>query len=560
LSDRDRTSQAVDAPKTGAFTGGYAVNPVNSERVPVWIADYVLGSYGTGAVFACPAHDERDHAFAVAFSLPIREVVAGGDVEKAAYTGDGRHVNSGFLDGLDTARALEKVAGWLEERGVGRRKVNYRLRDWLFSRQRYWGEPFPVLHLEDGTERLLDVDELPVVLPHLEDFRPTSTGAPPLARDPEWLNVVDPKSGQRATRETNTMPQWAGSCWYYLRFMDPHNQRAPWGKDEEAYWGPVDLYVGGAEHAVLHLLYSRFWHKVLYDVGAVSTPEPFHRLVNQGMIHATAYNDSPDMRGKFFYPKDVDKRDDGTFAAKSDGRAVYAKLMKMSKSRYNVTNPDDMCSEYGADAMRLYELFMGPLEDGALWEDTGVAGARRFLDRTWRLFYTDDGALNPKIVDLPVNDRELERALHAAIKKVTEAVESMRFNTAIAEMMTLANHATRAEKLPRDWFEAFVLILSPFAPHLAEELWQALGHHESIAYAAWPAFDPTKLVVDTITVAVQVNGKLRGTVELPAGVDKDSAIAAAKAEPSVARWLDGGELKREVYVPGKLVNLVVAGP
>jgi leucyl-tRNA synthetase len=558
-SDRDRTSAAADAPKTGVFTGAMAINPVNGESVPVWIADYVLGGYGTGAVFACPAHDERDHAFARTFGLPIREVVAGGDVARAAYTGDGPHVASGFLDGLDTAAAKRAVVAWLEAHGKGRGRVNYRLRDWLFSRQRYWGEPFPILHLADGTTRLLGDDELPVLLPHLDDFRPTESGEPPLARAKDWLHLVDPKTGQPAVRETNTMPQWAGSCWYYLRFIDPHNPDAPWDRAEEQYWMPLDLYVGGAEHAVLHLLYARFWHKVLYDLGLVSTREPFGRLVNQGMIHAQAYNASPDMRGKFFYPHEVEGEGDD-LRTRADGQRVHSKLMKMSKSRNNVTNPDDMCAEYGADALRLYELFMGPLEDGALWEDSGVAGTRRFLDRVWRLAVTEDGERAPKLVDAEEGERELGRALHAAIKKVTECVANMRFNTAISEMMIFANAATKADAVPVAWFVSFLRVLSPFAPHVAEELWAQLGHTTSIGAAPWPAWDEARLAVDTVTVAVQVNGKLRGTVEIAVGADQATALAAARAVPAVAKWLEGAAIKREIYVPGKLVNLVVVGP
>jgi len=557
LSDRDRTSQAADAPKTGAFTGAYAINPVNGEQVAIWIADYVLAGYGSGAVFACPAHDERDHAFARTFGLEIREVVRGGAVDQSAYTGDGPHTRSGFLDGLDTAAAKRAIIDWLEANGHGKGRVHYRLRDWLFSRQRYWGEPFPVLHLADGSSRLLDDDELPVLLPNLDDFRPTATGEPPLARATSWLQLTDPRTGQAATRETNTMPQWAGSCWYYLRFIDPMNDEAAWGAEAEAYWMPVDLYVGGAEHAVLHLLYARFWHKVLYDLGLVHTPEPFQRLFNQGMILANAYNDSPEMRGKFFYPGEVEADGAGGHRAKSDGRVVYTKLMKMSKSRNNVTNPDDMCAEYGADAMRLYELFMGPLEDGAVWEDSGVAGTRRFLDRAWRLVVDETGGPSGKLVDSDVGDREVERTLHAALKRMSEAVESLRFNTAIADLMIFVNAATKADTLPRAWMDAFVRALAPLAPHVAEELWTHLGHADSIAAAPWPAYDEAKLAAETLTVAVQVNGKLRGTVVLPVGVSQDAALAAAKADPAVARWLEGQTIRREVYVPGKLVNLVV---
>jgi leucyl-tRNA synthetase len=548
-SDRDRTAQAADAPKTGAFTGAYAVNPVNGERIPIWIADYVLASYGTGAVFACPAHDERDWAFANGFGLPIKEVVAGGDVNSAAYTGDGPHVNSQFLDGLEIDDAKLRIISWLEEQGAGRGTVQYRLRDWLFSRQRYWGEPFPLVHLDDGTVVTVPEDQLPVQLPELSEYKPTPDGRPPLGRAVDWVQTTD-AAGNPATRELNTMPQWAGSCWYYLRFISPKLQTAAWDADDEAYWMPVDLYVGGAEHAVLHLLYARFWHKVLYDLGLVSTKEPFKRLFNQGMIHAMSYNDSADGRGKFFYPYEVEERE-GQFVAKDSGKPVFTKVMKMSKSRYNVTNPDDMCSHFGADALRMYELFMGPLEDGAMWEDSGVAGTRRFLDKVWRL--VEEG----RVTADAKGSRDLERALHQVIKKVSEAVDSMRFNTAVSEMMIFVNTALKAKDVPLTWFEQFLLVLAPFAPHLCEEIWEQLGHSETLAYEDWPAFDEAKLAVDTITVAVQVNGKLRGTLDLPADVSKDDALAAARENESVAKYLDGKTLRREIYVPGRLVNLVV---
>jgi leucyl-tRNA synthetase len=546
-SDRDRTAQAADAPKTGVFTGAFAINPVNGEKVPVWIADYVLAGYGTGAVFACPAHDERDHAFATTFGLPIVEVVKGGDVSKAAYVGDGPHVNSRFLDGLDVAAAKREIVRWLEDRQVGKGTIQYRLRDWLFSRQRYWGEPFPLVELEDGTIEPVPEDQLPVLLPQLDEYRPTEDGRPPLARAGDW--VATEWKGRPAKRETNTMPQWAGSCWYYLRFTSPGCDTAAFDPEAERYWMPVDLYVGGAEHAVLHLLYARFWHKVLYDLGLVHTKEPFQRLVNQGMVHATSYNDSPDGRGKFYYPYEVEARDDG-FVAKANGKPLFTKVMKMSKSRYNVTNPDDICRDFGADALRLYELFMGPLEDGALWEDAGVAGTRRFLDKVWRMF----GEL-PR--DPSFADKDVERALHGAIKKVTEAVQSLRFNTAVSDLMIFANEVSRAGKVNPDWLDRFVRILAPFAPHLAEELWEGLGHAETIAFAEWPSYDEAKLARDTITIAVQVNGKLRAQIEVPADAAKDAILAEAKS--AAAKHLEGVALKREVYVPGRLVNLVVGG-
>jgi leucyl-tRNA synthetase len=463
-------------------------------------------------------------------------------------------VNSGFLDGLNVADAKSRVISWLEERGAGRQQVNYRLRDWLFSRQRYWGEPFPILEFEDGAIAPVSESDLPVPLPALAEFKATADGRPPLARAEDWVNATDSGTGRHARRETNTMPQWAGSCWYYLRFITPTLETAAWDRGEERYWMPVDLYVGGAEHAVLHLLYSRFWHHVLYDLGLVSTPEPFQRLFNQGMIHAFSYQDA---RGKYYYPGEVEERDGRWFVTGTDIE-VERKLEKMSKSRYNVENPDDMCDRYGADALRLYELFMGPLEDAAIWETSGVAGTRRFLERTWRLVVnTETGGRATKLVEGDVPDRPLERVLHLAIKKVTDAMENMRFNTAISEMMIFVNEATRAPTVPVSFMEAFVRILAPFAPHIAEELWERLGHTQSISCAPWPAFDEAKTRADTIIIGVQVNGKMRGQVELAPDVSPQDAIAAAKAAPQVARHLLDQAIRREIYVPGRLVNFVV---
>lgn len=565
-SERDRTSQAADAPKTGIFTGAYAVHPITGEQVPIWIADYVLAHYGTGAVFACPAHDERDHAFAKTFGLPIVEVVQGGDdVQQAAYTGSGPHINSDFLDGLDNAQAIRAVVAWLQERGKGEGTVQYRLRDWLFSRQRYWGEPFPLIELEDGSVRALSEADLPVLLPELEEFKPTADGQPPLARAEDWVQTVDPQSGEPARRETNTMPQWAGSCWYYLRFISPSRDDVAWEAAEEAYWMPVDLYVGGAEHAVLHLLYARFWHHVLHDLGLVSTREPFQRLFNQGMVHAIGYNTDPEMRGRYAYPSEVRALRDGQevplseandgdrFEHKETGERLFPKLMKMSKSRYNVVNPDEMCEVYGADAMRLYELFMGPLDVGAHWETSGVAGTRRFLDRADRLVRGEA----TEVVSGTVDDAELDRALHSAIKQVSEAVESLRFNTAISDLMIFVNVASKAKKVGNDQLSAFVRILAPFAPHLAEELWSQLGHAPSITEAPWPEHDPAKLVLQTIEIAVQVNGKVRGRVALPAGASREQALEVARAEPNVARSIQGKTTVKEIVVPDRLVNLVV---
>ena len=579
-SERDRTTEAADAPKTGVPTGAYAINPVNGKHIPIWIADYVLATYGTGAVFACPAGDERDHAFATKFGLPIIEVVTGPpgtDVQKAAYTGDGPHVNSEFLDGLDNEAAKTKVIAWLAERGLGEASIRYKLRDWLFSRQRYWGEPFPLVELDDGTVKAVPMPELPVELPQIDEYKPTSDGQPPLARAKDWLTYKDAATGQSGTRETNTMPQWAGSCWYYLRFLSPNRDDVAWDREEEKYWMPVDLYVGGNEHAVLHLLYARFWHKVLYDASFVSTKEPFQRLFHQGMIHKPSFKDPKS--GKYYEFKDVEDRsgtlvdgklidpakdnlgklEQGQWFVRGTEIKLDIKLDKMSKSRYNVVNPDDMAAEYGADAMRLYELFMGPLEDGVEWETNGVAGTRRFLDRTWRLLVdVETDTLTSKVSeDAPTDNAELERALHAAIKKVTHAVTDLRFNTAISEMMVFVNEATKATAVPRDWFETFVKILSPFAPHVAEELWQRLGHQTSIAYVAWPAHDESKLARDTMKIAIQVSGKVRSQIEVPTDSTEPSIIAAAKADDKVQPWIAGKAIKREIYVKGKLVNLVV---
>jgi leucyl-tRNA synthetase len=573
-SERDRVTEAADAPKTGVPTGAFAENPVNGKPIPVWIADYVLASYGTGAVFACPAGDERDHAFARKFGLPIVDVVQGPpgtDVQAAAYTGDGPHVNSEFLDGLGNEAAKTRVIAWLAERGLGEACVRYKLRDWLFSRQRYWGEPIPVVELADGSLRLVPEDELPVELPQIDEYKPTPDGKPPLARATSWLATVDRESGQPARRETNTMPQWAGSCWYYLRYVSPERDDVAWDRDEERYWLPVDLYIGGVEHATLHLLYSRFWHKVLYDAGHVSTREPFKRMVHQGMIHKTSFRDA---RGKYRGADEVETRggsgidpvednfariSSATWYLKGTDEVVETKLDKMSKSRGNVINPDDMVAAYGADALRLYELFMGPVEDGVEWETSGVSGTRRFLDRTWRLLIDPEAdTLTGKVSeDAATDNRELERALHAAIKKVTQAVGDLRFNTAIAEMMVFVNEATKASAVPRAWFEMFVKILSPFAPHLGEELWQRLGHTRTIAYEPWPVHDEAKLARDVMVIAVQVGGKLRGQIEVAPDTAEAAILSAAQADAKVQSFLAGKPIKKAIYVKGRLVNLVV---
>ncbi len=515
-----------DKEKTGVFTGGHAINPVNGERLPIWIADYVLTGYGTGAIMAVPGHDERDWAFATAFNLPIREVVAGGDVTKGAYV-DHEHgvaVNSHTadgsfsIDGLRAAEAIAKITDWLESRGQGQKSVQYKLRDWLFSRQRYWGEPFPVVWV-DGEHRALPEQMLPIRLPETSNFKPSGTGESPLANAADWLATTDPASGRPARRETNTMPQWAGSCWYYLRFIDPKNPNAIVNPALERYWMPVDLYVGGAEHAVLHLLYARFWHKVLYDLGLVSTIEPFQKLVHQGTILG------------------------------EDNR-------KMSKSWGNVVNPDDMIDLFGADALRLYEMFMGPLEAMKPWSTKGVEGVARFLDRVWRLYVDDDGAF---AVDDSAPPSDVVRELHRTVKKTGEDVENLKFNTAISQMMVFANEATKHGTRSRAVLEPFALVLAPFAPHLAEELWSRLGHAESLAYAPWPGYDPALCVDDTVTVAVQINGKLRATLELARGTTQDAAKTAAFADERVKKYVDGAEVRKLIFVPDKLLNVVVAG-
>jgi leucyl-tRNA synthetase len=441
---------------------------------------------------------------------------------------------------------------WLEEEGCGQGSVRYKLRDWLFSRQRYWGEPFPLIELEDGGIEPVPEDALPVELPDIDDYRATADGEPALARAEDWLRVTS-KDGRPARRPVHTMPQWAGSCWYYLRFISPRLDTAGWERDEEKYWMPVDLYVGGAEHAVLHLLYARFWQHVLYDLGYVSSPEPFKKLVNQGMIHHTSYRDE---KGRYHYWEDVEERD-GEWFVKGTDILVETRREKMSKSRYNVVTPDAMCEQYGADALRLYELFMGPIEDANDWDTSGVPGMRRFLDRVWRLVWDDrNDRMSEQIVEGDSDDVDLERALHSAIKKVSDSIESLRFNTAISEMMIFVNEATKSESIPRAWIETFLKFLSPFAPHVAEELWQRLGHDEDLLQEVWPTHDASKLRTDTITLAVQVDGKLRCTVEVPADVEKEDVMKAARAHEKVSEILRGRTLEREIYVPGRLVNLV----
>ena len=562
-SDLDR-QMGADKDKTGVFTGAYAINPVNGDKVPVWVADYVLASYGTGAIMAVPAHDERDHAFATTFGLPIVQVVSapeGVDVQREAYAGDGVSMNSGDYDGLDVATFKARITAWLERQGTGRGKVNYKLRDWLFSRQRYWGEPFPIVHLQDGTVQPLTPADLPVTLPHVDAFKPTEDGRPPLGRAEEWVNTEF--NGQPATRELNTMPQWAGSCWYYLRYMDPFNTELPVDPATEQYWGPVDLYIGGVEHAVLHLLYARFWHKVLYDVGLVHTKEPFQKLFNQGMILAHSYRDAA---GNYYPPEQCEHRSQSVTMApewqedpvetdwfvRGTDTPVFVRIGKMGKSLANSVDPLDIVDKYGADALRIYEMFMGPLEQVKPWQTSGCEGVYRFLGKVWRLFIDgESGELKP----MGDTSKEVRKALHAAIKETTEGIEVLKFNTPVSKMMEFVNACSGT--LPsREDCETFLLILSPYAPHLAEELWQRLGHATTLANEPWPAFDPAALIDDTITIAVQVMGKLRATIEVDRNADKDTVLALAKADERVAKYLEGTTMRKEVYVPGRLVNFV----
>jgi leucyl-tRNA synthetase len=612
-SDLERTELSKE--KTGVFTGSYAINPVNEERIPIWVADYVLASYGTGAIMAVPAHDERDFEFARQFGLPIKAVVDPGEAvageERAeilagerVYSGDGVAVNSGQFNGLATADFKRQIIADLETREVGREAVNYKLRDWLFSRQRFWGEPFPILHELDaagkptGRVRAVPEDQLPVDLPHLEDFKPHGRPEPPLDKAPEeWLYpVID---GKRYKRETNTMPQWAGSCWYYLRFLDPKNDKAPIDPAVEKAWMPVDLYIGGAEHAVLHLLYARFWHKVLFDLGVVSTAEPFQKLVNQGLIlgeteyhffeqpggapisasdikdiaeEATA--EGPKLFGihrttgaKHFATRVieplVEKKGDRYVLKANANIAVDARSFKMSKSRGNVVNPDDIVGEYGADCFRLYEMYMGPLEAQKPWNTRDIVGMWRFLKSVWRNIIGDDpeGAApstsGHRVAEVETPDA-LDRMMHRTIRKVGEDIELLRFNTAIAELIKLNNEMGRLEQVPRKLAETYAVLLSPFAPHVAEEIWARLGHAPSIQSVTWPVFDAAKLVESTMELPVQVNGKLRDKLSVPTDASEADIFAAVEASDKVQPWIAGKQVKKRLYVPKKLVNYVVA--
>ncbi|MDW3024029.1 leucine--tRNA ligase [Ligilactobacillus salivarius] len=515
-SDLERTDLAKD--KTGVFTGSYIVNPVSGEKLPIWIADYVLNSYGTGAVMVVPAHDERDHEFAQKFDLPIVQVIEGGDVQKEAYTGDGVHINSDFLNGMDKEEAIDAINNWLEENGVGEKKVNYRLRDWLFSRQRYWGEPIPVIHWEDGETTLVPEDELPLYLPKATDIKPSGTGESPLANLDDWVNVVD-ENGRKGRRETNTMPQWAGSSWYFLRYIDPHNNHEVADYEKLKEWLPVNLYVGGAEHAVLHLLYARFWHKFLYDLGVVPTKEPFQKLVNQGMILGSNHE-------------------------------------KMSKSKGNVVNPDDIVEQYGADTLRLYEMFMGPLDASIPWSEEGLGGAHKFINRVWNLLIDENDNLRDRVTT--INNHDLDKIYNETVKKVTEDYEAMHFNTAISQLMVFVNNAYKADSLPLEYVEGLVKLLSPVVPHITEELWSKLGHVGSIAYAKWPTYDESKLVEDVVEIVVQINGKVRQHLQVSKDASREELQDLALNDERIKQELADKEIKKVIAVPGKLVSIVVA--
>ena len=519
-SDLERTDLNKD--KTGVFTGAYAINPVNGEKVELWIADYVLASYGTGAVMAVPAHDERDYEFATKFNLPITAVIEDNGEVVVPFFGDGKHINSDFINGLNNKEAIAKVIEFLEENKVGRSKVTYKLRDWLFSRQRYWGEPIPIIHWEDGTMTTVPDSELPLLLPETDNIKPSGTGESPLANIEEWLNVVDPETGKKGKRETNTMPQWAGSCWYYLRYIDPHNDEMFADPEKLKYWLPVDVYIGGAEHAVLHLLYARFWHKVLYDLGLVPSREPFQKLFNQGMILA---------EGK-------------------DGRPE-----KMSKSKGNVVNPDDIIVSHGADTLRVYEMFMGPLDASIAWSENGLDGSRRFLDRVYRLFVDEEtGKVNDKVQDK--DNEELEVSYNYTVKKVSEDIEILGFNTAISQLMVFVNDCYKAEYIPRKYALGFIQLLAPFAPHLAEEMWEVYGNTESISYVPWPTFDESKLVSDTVEIVVQLMGKVKAKLDVKKDLTPAELEQIVLANEEVKELIEGKQVIKVIVVPGRLVNIV----
>ncbi|QDW98535.1 leucine--tRNA ligase [Staphylococcus agnetis] len=513
-SDLERTDLAKE--KTGVFTGAYALHPLSGERIPIWIADYVLSTYGTGAVMAVPGHDERDFEFAQTFDLPVKYVIEG-ELTNGVYSGDGSHVHSNELNGLNNKDAMSKAIALLEAKGLGEKKVNYKLRDWLFSRQRYWGEPIPIIHWEDGSITTVPESELPLLLPKTDEIKPSGTGESPLANIESFVNVVDPETGMKGRRETNTMPQWAGSCWYYLRYIDPKNDQMLADPEKLKHWLPVDLYIGGVEHAVLHLLYARFWHKVLYDIGVVPTKEPFQKLFNQGMILGEGNE-------------------------------------KMSKSKGNVVNPDDIVASHGADTLRLYEMFMGPLDASIAWSENGLDGSRRFLDRIWRLLVTDQHQLSAKVVN--EETPELQKSYHQTVKKVTEDFETLNFNTAISQLMVFINDCYKADKINKSYIEGFVKMLAPIAPHLGEELWSILGHESTITYQPWPSYDEQLLEGDMVEIVVQVNGKVRAKLEISKNATKEEMEQIALDNENIKGAIEGKEIKKVIAVPQKLVNIV----
>ena len=552
-SDLERTDLAKD--KTGVFSGSYAINPVNGKLIPIWIADYVLISYGTGAIMAVPAHDDRDWEFAKKFNLPIIEVLKSEvDVQKQAWTQDGIHVNSEFLDGLNKKDAIEKMLEFLEEKKIGRKAINYKLRDWVYSRQRYWGEPIPLIHCpECGTVPVPD-DQLPLELPEVKSYQPTGTGESPLAAIDSWVNCTCPKCGKPAKRETNTMPQWGGSCWYYLRYLDAHNDKQFCSPESEKYWMPVDLYIGGAEHAVLHLLYARFWHKVLYDLGLVSTKEPFQRLVNQGMITSFAFQ----RKNKTLVPTDeVEQKEDGKYYEKATGEELEQIVAKMSKSLKNVVNPDDEIKAYGADSVRMYEMFMGPLTMSKPWSTQGIVGIHRFLEKVWAV---SEKPMNDIDISGKLEDKALisaRKTFAQTIKKVTDDTATLNFNTAISQMMIFINEISKLPEIPKAMWSDFVKVLSPYAPHLGEELWQKLGNNNTIAYESWPVFSEDFAKDDSKTIVVMVNGKKRDTFEAPVDTDQETLKNMAFDREAVKKFTDGHEIVKTIVVPNKIVTIVV---
>ncbi|MCP4181569.1 MAG: leucine--tRNA ligase [bacterium] len=562
MSELERTGLNKD--KTGAFTGAYAVNPVNNSKIPIWIADYVMVSYGTGAIMAVPCHDTRDFEFATKFNIDIKCIISpdekegkqeGADIAKIlkgkeCWTGNGKMVHSSNNDGLDingleVKDSKRKTIEWLESKGIGNGTINYKIRDWLFSRQRYWGEPFPVIHMEDGSLKLVPENELPLILPKTDNFKPSGTGESPLANAGEWLDYIDPETGMKGRRETNTMPQWAGSCWYYLRYIDAINDEAAWDKEKEKYWMPVDLYIGGAEHAVLHLLYARFWHKVLFDLGYVSTKEPFQKLINQGTILGISYKDQ---RG-VLVPSDKVENKKGKFYHKETGEELTEFPAKMSKSLKNVVNPDDIVNEYGADSLRLYEMFMGPLEATKPWNSAGVEGVYRFLKKSWRMIN------NFNFADVELTRKQLS-TLHSTIKKVTEDTETLNFNTAISQMMVFINEFSKIEKVPKFIAEIFIKLLTPYAPHICEEMWEIIGNSENLTFSKWPEFDEKYLKEEEVEVLIQILGKPKARIMMSPNATNDEMQKIALQDDKIAEAVEGKTIRKVICVPGRLVNIV----